>query len=60
MSSTVSVQQGDVIVYRLLPSQRPTNPDREWTGVVRRVYTPEVFLVVLLEERYRGSLSWCS
>ncbi|MFL5704740.1 MAG: hypothetical protein ACJ8AG_18160 [Ktedonobacteraceae bacterium] len=35
---TARVQIGVVIVYRLRPSDRPTNPQRLWHGRVKDVY----------------------
>ena len=47
-------QPGEVIIYHLLPSQRPTDPNKEWHGRVQVVCTPDMVLVELLEPGYEG------
>jgi hypothetical protein len=36
---TARVQAGVGIAYHLRPSDRPTNPERLWHGIVTEVYT---------------------
>jgi hypothetical protein len=50
---TARVQAGVVIAYRLRPSDRPTNPERLWHGIVTEVYA-KACLVRLTEPDYEG------
>lgn len=50
---TARVQAGVVIAYRLRPSDRPTNPQRLWHGIVKDVYTKACW-VRLTEPGYEG------
>jgi len=45
------VQVGVVIIYRMRLSDRPTNPQRLWHGVVESVYTG-AYRVRLIEPGY--------
>jgi hypothetical protein len=47
------VQAGVVITYRMRLSDRPTNPQRLWHGVVEDVYTG-AYMVRLIEPGYEG------
>ena len=47
------VQVGVVIIYRMRLSDRPTNPQRLWHGVVEDVYTG-AYMVRLIEPGYEG------
>ncbi len=50
---TAQVQTGVVVVYRLRPSERPTNPERLWHGIVTEVHTKACW-VRLTEPGYEG------
>jgi hypothetical protein len=46
---------GNVIVYKLLPKDCPTNPDRLWRGRVAKVYSvTDCIEVAVLEQGYEG------
>jgi hypothetical protein len=47
------IQVGVVIIYRMRLSDRPTNPQRLWHGIVKDVY-PGAYLVRLTEPGYEG------
>lgn len=46
--------QGDVILYRLLPKDKPIQPDREWKGKVLTSMN-NFLLVECLEVGYEGT-----
>ncbi len=51
------LQEGAIIHYRLLPAERPSNPNRVWKGRVLRAWTGMHFIldccrVISLEEGY--------
>ena len=50
-----TIAVGDIISYTLSSDQRPTNPLREYRGVVTKLY-PETLMVIvtLLDEGYEG------
>ncbi len=53
------LQEGAIIQYRLLPAERPTNPNRTWKGKVLHAYLGLHFMldccrVESLEEGYEG------
>ena len=50
---TAQVQAGVVVVYRLRPSERPTNPERLWHGIVTEMYTKTCW-VRLTEAGHEG------
>jgi hypothetical protein len=50
---TMQVQAGVGIVYRMRLSERPTNPERLWHGIIEEVHPP-VCLVRLNEPGYEG------
>lgn len=50
---TAQVQAGVAIAYRLRPSDRPTNPERLWHGIVEDVY-PGACKVRLTEPGFEG------
>jgi hypothetical protein len=50
---TARVQAGVGIAYRLRPSDRPTNPQRLWHGIIKDVYTRACW-VCLTEPEYEG------
>ena len=50
---TMQIQAGVVIAYRLRPSDRPTNPQRLWHGIIEEVHPP-VCWVRLTEPGYEG------
>ena len=46
---------GDVIFYKLLPKDSPTNPERLWRGRVAKVYSvTDCVEVTVLEQGYEG------
>ena len=46
---------GNVIVYKLLPKDSPTNPHRLWRGRVEKVYSAtDCVEVTVLEQGYEG------
>lgn len=46
---------GDSVVYKLRPDQRPTNPLREYHGLVTAIlYGKRAVLVDLLDPEYEG------
>ena len=46
---------GDVIFYKLLPKDSPTNPERLWRGRVAKVYdVTDCIEVAVLEQGYEG------
>ena len=47
------IRAGVVIAYRLRPSDRPTNPQRLWHGIIKDVYTRACW-VCLTEPGYEG------
>jgi len=52
------LREGAIISYRLLPAERPTNPNRIWRGRVLKVWIGMHFIldccrVVSLEEGYQ-------
>ncbi len=50
-----SIAVGDIISYTLSPDQRPTNPLREYRGVVTKLYPDtQMAIVTLLDEGYEG------
>ena len=53
------LEQGAIIQYRLLPAERPTNPNRIWRGKVLQAYLGMHFMldccrVESLEQGYEG------
>lgn len=50
---TAHVQAGVVVAYRSRPSERPTNPERLWHGIITEVYTKTCW-VRLTEPGYEG------
>jgi len=50
---TAQIQAGVVIAYRLRPSDRPTNPQRLWHGIIKDVYTRACW-VCLIEPGCEG------
>ena len=50
---TMQIQAGVVIAYRLRPSDRPTNPQRLWHGIIEEVHPP-VCWVRRTEPGYEG------
>ncbi len=50
-----TIEIGDIITYTLSPDQRPRIPQREYRGVVNRIF-PDVQMVIvtLLDEGYEG------
>jgi hypothetical protein len=50
-----TIAVGDIISYTLSPDQRPTNPLREYRGVVTKLYPDiQMVIVTLLDEGYEG------
>lgn len=50
-----SIAVGDIISYTLSSDQRPTNPLREYRGVVTNLYPDtQMAIVTLLDEGYEG------
>ncbi len=46
---------GDIISFTLSSDQRPTNPLREYRGVVTKLYPDTIMVIVmLLDEGYEG------
>ncbi len=46
---------GDVIFYKLLPKDSPTNPERLWRGRVAKVFSvTDCVEVAVLEQGYEG------
>ncbi len=50
---TMQIQAGVVVAYCLRPSDRPTNPQRLWHGIIEEVHPP-VCWVRLNEPGYEG------
>jgi hypothetical protein len=50
-----TIAVGDILSYTLSPDQRPTNPLREYRGVVTKLYSDtQMIIVTLLDEGYEG------
>ena len=45
MTTTPYLEKGSIISYRLLPAERPTNPQRIWYGRVLACYLGMHFLL---------------
>jgi hypothetical protein len=46
---------GNVVVYKLLPKDSPTNPERLWRGRVAKVFSgTDCVEVAVLEQGYEG------
>ncbi len=50
-----TIAVGDIISYPLSPDQRPSNPLREYRGVVAKLYpATQMVIVTLLDAGYEG------
>jgi hypothetical protein len=50
-----TITDGDVITYTLRPDQRPINPNKEYRGIVKKVYAEaQMLMVTLLTPGYEG------
>ena len=49
---------GDHVTYVLLPKDRPTDPEKQWKGQVKRVMGGTLILVESLEPGYEGETEY--
>ena len=49
---------GDIVQYILLPKDRPTDPEKQWRGQVKRIAVGTYILVESLEPGYEGETEY--
>ena len=46
---------GDIVFYHMLPADQPTEPEKEWSGVVTAIHSSLFYVIVtILTEGFEG------